>query len=530
MAVAPTIDSRTSEQAWLTGRPQEWQPYATESPTSWSATGLPSGVSIDTSTGLVSGTPTSRGVAIASIVATNAHGDSAPLLVPFSVRGGAGLSQDPLDQLAMLMDFDLTTNEVTIPGIDPPAAIGVEELAQETVTTRIKRELMRVKSGEFFPILVGFTRNGVLQDINANRIELSARENEPEESYEITQDSSSVTKVGSGEDTRFRTNLYIPEELLEAVFSNFEDDNGTQAGLLAEISAAISATAFDWTTEEKSSSSFNINSAYWSGSPDITNTISFTGLPEATTGPATYTAMCEVDFASADSNSQDLVLPIDFTVEWNGSSFDVSDVPASPSVTGTEVDAGSHWIATLEVTDVSGTATGVDVELTTSASISNSTSYVSELDFSYAGVSGGVISGDPASDTTGSGGSDLMWEVYSGASSFTVEVSCGATAADIKADFNAAAAAAGFTPADPVQSVIMDSTRNRVLLVLPTSNPWTQADEITEGGNSDPVLFTALDTSSATHKVELSGDPQDDEVTRSSDTFVLTVERSINRD
>ena len=254
----PVIDTRTSEQSWLTGRPQEWQPYATNNPTSWSATGLPSGVSISSSTGLISGTPTSRGVAIASIVATNGSGDSVPLLVPFSVRGGAGLSQDPADQLALLMDFDLTTNEVTIPGIDPPAAIGVEELAEETATTRIKRELMRVKSGEYFPILVGFTRNGVLQDINANRIELSARENEPEDSYEITKSATDVTKVGSGEDTRFRTSLFIPETLLESVFSNFEDDNGTQAGLLAEVSAAISTTAFDWTTEQKSSATFNM--------------------------------------------------------------------------------------------------------------------------------------------------------------------------------------------------------------------------------------------------------------------------------
>lgn len=523
----PVIDTRTSEQSWLTGRPQEWQPYATNTPTSWSATGLPSGVSIDSSTGLVSGTPTSRGVAIASIVATNGSGDSAPLLVPFSVRGGAGLSQDPADQLALLMDFDLTTNEVTIPGIDPPAPIDVEELATETATTRIKRELMRVKSGEYFPILVGFTRNGVLQDINANRIELSARENEPEDSYEITKSATDVTKVGSGEDTRFRTNLFIPETLLESVFSNFEDDNGTQAGLLAEVSAAISTTAFDWTTEQKSSATFNMKGS----SSDRTDTISFTGLPEATTGPTTYTAMCEVDFVKTESSSQDLVLPVSFTVNWNGSSFDVTDVPSAPSVTGTEVDAGSHWIATLQVDSVTGTATGVDVQLTTSVTMSDANNFVSELDLSYIGVSGGKVNGVDGVDTTGSAGSDLMWEVYdSNGNSFTAEVFCEDTGPDIKSRFNAAAAAAGFTPSAPVQSVIMDSYRNRVILVLPTSNPWNQADEIVEGGDSTPVVFSELDASNANHKVELSGDPVDDTVTRSSDTFVLTVERSINRD
>ena len=524
----PVIDTRTSEQAWLTGRPQEWQPYATESPTSWSATGLPSGVSINTSTGLVSGTPTSRGVAIASIVATNAHGDSAPLLVPFSVRGAAGLSQDSLDQLSLLIDFDLTTGEITIPGIDPPAAIGVEELAQETATTRIKRELMRVKSGEEFPILVGFKRDGVLQDIDVTRIELSARENEPEESYEITEDSSAVTKVGSGEDTRFRTSLRISEELLEGVFSNFEDDNGTQAGLLAEISAAVVSSAFDWTTEEKTESFVG----FGHGDTEV-DTFVFTGLPQATTGPATYTAMCQVDFtmASARDNTQDLAIPIDFTVEWNGSSFDVSDVPANTSVVGAEDDEGSHWIATLEATSITGTASGVDIELTTSATGFPNV-WIAAFDV-FAGVNNDVI-GDDGGGYSGNGANhdfevDNLSDTNSGQA--LCEIEPGDTATDIKNKFNAEHNAAGFTPTDPVQSVVMDNARNRVILVLPASRPWNRIRDIPTGDEFDTIAYGALDNdATADHKVELSGDPADDQVLRSSDTFVLTAERSINRD
>jgi len=528
MANPPTIDTRTSEQSWLTGRPQEWQPSATNSPTSWSATGLPSGVSINTSTGLVSGTPTTRGVALASIIAANAHGDSDALLVPFSVRGSAGISQDPADQLALIIDFDLTTNEISIPGIDPPAAIDVEQLATETATTRIKREMMRVKSGEVFPILVGFKRNGVLQDISVNTLELAARENEPEQPYEITQDSTAVTKVGSGEDTRFRTSLSIPEDLLESVFSNFEDDNGTQAGLLAEITASIVSAAFDWTTEEKTASF----TGFSAGDTEV-DTFSFTGLPQATTGPATYTAMCQVDFtaASGENNTQDLAVPVDFTVNWNGSSFDVSDVPADPSVTGTEVDAGSHWIATLEATSITGTATGVDIEVTTSAA--GMSGYDWYVAFSpFGGVSNGVIGSDGSGNS--GDGFDLDFEVsntsdvFSGQGLCTIEV--GDTATDIKDKFNAENNAAGYT-ADPVQAVIMDSVRNRVILLLDSPRTLNAINETNSGDEFSFAAYSGLSGNAAgDHKVELSGDPQDDEVTRSSDTFILTAERSITRD
>jgi hypothetical protein len=49
---------------------------ASNSPTSWAATGLPSGLSINTSTGVISGTVSSTGVTGFSVTATNAAGTS----------------------------------------------------------------------------------------------------------------------------------------------------------------------------------------------------------------------------------------------------------------------------------------------------------------------------------------------------------------------------------------------------------------------------------------------------------------------
>ncbi len=46
----------------------------TGTPTSWSATGLPSGLTINAVTGLISGTPTADGTSAVSVTATNSHG------------------------------------------------------------------------------------------------------------------------------------------------------------------------------------------------------------------------------------------------------------------------------------------------------------------------------------------------------------------------------------------------------------------------------------------------------------------------
>ena len=70
---APVITSGTSVTNTV-GLPFSYTIIADNSPTSYSATGLPAGLSINTATGVISGTPTASGVSLITLNATNAGG------------------------------------------------------------------------------------------------------------------------------------------------------------------------------------------------------------------------------------------------------------------------------------------------------------------------------------------------------------------------------------------------------------------------------------------------------------------------
>jgi uncharacterized delta-60 repeat protein len=89
IAAAPTTPAITSNgtAAGQVGQPFSYQITATNSPTSFAASGLPTGLSLDTSTGLISGIPsasTSSAIAVA-LTATNGSGTSTPKTVSLSI-------------------------------------------------------------------------------------------------------------------------------------------------------------------------------------------------------------------------------------------------------------------------------------------------------------------------------------------------------------------------------------------------------------------------------------------------------------
>jgi hypothetical protein len=69
----PAITSAASATGQV-GQPFSFQVTATNTPTSYSATGLPANLTIDASTGLISGAPSAAGTFAATLTATNANG------------------------------------------------------------------------------------------------------------------------------------------------------------------------------------------------------------------------------------------------------------------------------------------------------------------------------------------------------------------------------------------------------------------------------------------------------------------------
>ena len=73
VGAAPVITSATTASGTV-GSPFSYQITATNSPTSYGATGLPAGLSMNTGTGLISGTPTAPGTSTINLSATDASG------------------------------------------------------------------------------------------------------------------------------------------------------------------------------------------------------------------------------------------------------------------------------------------------------------------------------------------------------------------------------------------------------------------------------------------------------------------------
>ncbi len=86
---APVISSATSASG-VAGRAFSYQIAASNTPTSFAASGLPSGLGVNTTTGLISGTPAAAGTSSVTISATNATGTGTATLALTITAGGGG--------------------------------------------------------------------------------------------------------------------------------------------------------------------------------------------------------------------------------------------------------------------------------------------------------------------------------------------------------------------------------------------------------------------------------------------------------
>lgn len=101
----PVINTTTSVLGYRQWEQWTYQPYATNSPTSWACPNLPSGLTLNTATGAISGSAEAAGIFVVGLTATNGDGTSAPLQLTIGIEAAkAALASS---------GYELTVNVVT---------------------------------------------------------------------------------------------------------------------------------------------------------------------------------------------------------------------------------------------------------------------------------------------------------------------------------------------------------------------------------------------------------------------------------
>ncbi len=309
---------------------------ASGTPTEWVATGLPSGLSIDVSTGTISGTPLVQVQTTASITAENGDGVSDAVSIIFVVMATPPGMGGPFD---IVLDYEMTTNEVTMPGVEPPAA---------------GAPLFWAPRGTNRHILLGITYFGVLQDINAADedvdIKIGMKELEPERLIEIT--TGATTKVSGVTDDRqrYRIPFRVTPANWTAPLSDYEADAGTQILALSEFQVAVGtvSTLHDATLTD---SAIAIEGSIESG---LTGDHDFGTITEFSVAtPMRLTLTLTV----AGRVLQTVSLVQTFDLLFTGGAFVLSNL--SGAITGQGAVEDGHWRATLNLTGLTGDANSV---------------------------------------------------------------------------------------------------------------------------------------------------------------------------
>lgn len=168
---APVINTTTSVLGYKQWQTWEYQPYATNTPTSWACPNLPAGMSINTSTGKISGAAEVAGVFVCGLTATNGDGTSAALVLTIGIEESGAL----LTNSGFQMEIDVVTRVGTL--------VGGGELH------------LFARENDSLLLWITFKKGGVALDLDMQGMEVAIKEFAPDTRIVL---GSTWKKYGSG--------------------------------------------------------------------------------------------------------------------------------------------------------------------------------------------------------------------------------------------------------------------------------------------------------------------------------------------
>ena len=237
---APVISNTTSVLGYRKGQYFEYQMAATNTPTSWAATGLPSGMTINSS-GLITGTATAAGVYLIRVTATNADGASTPLEVAMGIE-----DSNYNDGLGIEVNIDLLSGSVSVPGITPSSGQNASQA------------VMFLKHGDKAFLDLGFFKGTELQSMAVASIVMNIREYDGETI--LVESNGAVQSIGTSDKQRYRILVDMDTEELMNALGNYQSDYQTTFDAIAEFEWRVTYLEAGALTNEviRSSKTFRI--------------------------------------------------------------------------------------------------------------------------------------------------------------------------------------------------------------------------------------------------------------------------------
>jgi hypothetical protein len=223
----PVITTVTSVQYWSVGFPNKFTlNFTGGTPTSWTATGLPEGVEIGINgdgTADVQGIARVNGTFTVRAVATNADGDcDVPLIFPIIVVSGTVIGLP-----AKRLNFNVQTNEVTVPGTAPAA----------------DAPLLFARTGDLFELLVGYhAGDNALMLLDNRMIVLTGKQREPENELVVSDATCEV--VWTTEGPRYKCLVSLQPDVAPLLLGSVSE-NEKDKDTFADLRTQLACTFFD---------------------------------------------------------------------------------------------------------------------------------------------------------------------------------------------------------------------------------------------------------------------------------------------